>query len=142
MWCPNSLDPPIMARMYTSRMCQRGWFVVVAIVSVVIVGDRHRVTAQGAGFPAGLESYLTKYVKLAADQRAQLSAGTPVTKLLDSDPTKEVVVFGGVWIKAPIASYLAAVRDIEHFESGGGFRITKKISSPPKLEDFAKLTIP
>jgi hypothetical protein len=81
-------------------------------------------------------------VKLTADQRAQLSSGTPVTKLLESDPSKEVVVFGGVWIKASIAGYLAAVRDIERFESGGGFRITKKISSPPRLEDFAQLTIP
>jgi len=84
-----------------------------------------------ADFPRDLDSYFTKYVKLDAAMRAQLLAGAPVTKLLDSDASKEVVVFGAVWIDAPVERYLAAVRDIERFESGGNFRITKKISSPP-----------
>ena len=93
-------------------------------------------------FPADLESYLTKYVKLDAGMRRQLLAGSPVTKLLDSDASKEVVVFGAVWIDAPVARYLAAVRDIERFESGGNFRVTKKISSPPAPDDFAALRLP
>lgn len=92
--------------------------------------------------PGSLEPYLAKYVKLDAKARAQLLAGAPVTRLLDSDPAKEVVVFGAVWIDAPIARYLAAVRDIEHFESGGNFRITKKIGSPPAIADFARLHLP
>lgn len=92
-------------------------------------------------FPADLERYLTKYVKLDAGMRRQLLAGSPVTKLLDSDASKEVVVFGGVWIDAPVSRYLAAVRDIERFESGGNFRITKRISSPPAIADFAGLRL-
>lgn len=92
--------------------------------------------------PGSLEPYLAKYVKLDPKARAQLLAGAPVTKLLDSDPSKEVVVFGAVWIDAPIARYLAAVRDIERFESGGNFRITKRIGSPPAIADFARLHLP
>jgi hypothetical protein len=92
--------------------------------------------------PGPLEAYFTNYVKLAPDERASLLNGAPLTKLLDSDQSKEVVVFGAVWIHAPIARYLTAVRDIEHFESGGSFRITKKVSSPPRAGDFAALTIP
>jgi hypothetical protein len=34
------------------------------------------------------------------------------------------------------------VRDIERFESGDAFRVTKKVSSPPRLDDFAQLAIP
>jgi len=92
--------------------------------------------------PGPLEAYLTKYVRLTPGERTSLLGGAPITKLLDSDPSKEVVVFGAVWIHAPIARYLAAVRDIERFESGGSFRLTKKISSPPRPDDFAALTIP
>jgi len=123
-------------------MPHRRRLVLSAIAAIGVVTVWNDAAAGGGGFPPQVDSYLTKYVKLTVEQRAQLSSGTPVTKLLDSDPSKEVVVFGGVWIKAPIAAYLTAVRDIERFESGGGFRITKRISSPPRLEDFAQLTIP
>jgi len=92
--------------------------------------------------PPQLDAFITKYVKLTPTQQSQLAAGQPVTKLLESDPSKEVAVFGAVWVNAPIATYIAAVKDIERFESGGGFRITKKISSPPRLDDFAQMTVP
>ena len=45
-------------------------------------------------------------------------------------------------MKAPVARYIAAVKDIEQFEKGGNFLVTKRISSPPRLEDFALLTFP
>ena len=47
--------------------------------------------------PAELDRYLTKYVSLTPAQRADLVAGRPVTRLLESDPAKEVAVFGAVW---------------------------------------------
>ena len=65
-----------------------------------------------------------------------------MTKLLAGDESKEVAVFGAVWIEAPIRRYADAVRDIENFERGGGFKITKRISSPPQLNDFAQLELP
>lgn len=101
-----------------------------------------RTGAAALTLPGQLDAYVTKYVKPTPAEQAQLAAGKPVTRLLDSDPSKEVAVFGAVWVNAPLAAYVAAVKDIERFESGGAFRITKKISSPPRLEDFARLTIP
>ena len=92
--------------------------------------------------PQNLQAYLDQHVQLDAASRARLLAGQPIVKLLDADPTKEVAIFGAVWIDAPIERYLAAVKDIERFESGGAFRVTKKIGSPPRIEDFAQLTIP
>ena len=100
------------------------------------------LAAAVASLPPPLDLYLTKYVKLTAAEQQRLLVGEPVTKLLDSDPSKEVVVFGGVWVNAPVASYLAAVKDIETLESGDAFRVTKKLSTPPALSDFARLTLP
>jgi len=91
--------------------------------------------------PPNLDAYLTNHVKLDQRARAQLIAGAPVTKLLDADPSKEVAVFGAVWVNAPLERYLTAVRDIERFESGGAFTITKKVSTPPRLDDFAQLSL-
>jgi len=113
-----------------------------ATVGALIVMAAARAWPAGLTLPTPLDAYITKYVKLTAAEQTQLASGKPVSKLLDSNPSKEVAVFGAVWVNAPAASYLAAVKDIERFESGGGFRITKKISSPPRLEDFAQLTVP
>src|SRR5262245_25861298 len=95
-----------------------------------------------ASLPPPLDVYTTKYLKLTAAEQQRLLAGEAVTKLLESDPSTEVAVFGGVWVNAPVASYLAAVKDIETFESGDAFRVTKKLSTPPALSDFDRLTLP
>ena len=65
-----------------------------------------------------------------------------MTKLLAGDATKEVAVFGAIWIYAPIRQYVDAVKDIEKFERATSSKITKRISSPPRLEDFAQLQLP
>ena len=95
-----------------------------------------------AALPGNLDAYIDRHVKLDAAAKTRLLSGQTVTKMLDADPSVEVGVFGAVWINAPVERYLDAVKDIERFESGGAFRATKKISSPPRLEDFAQLTIP
>src|SRR5262245_35744833 len=108
-----------------------------SVVTVVVSGQ-----PRPAALPAQLESYVTKVVKPTAAQRKAMFAGQPVTKLLDADPTREVSVFGIIWVKAPAARYIAAIRNIEEFEKGENFRVTKKVNSPPRPEDFAELILP
>lgn len=95
-----------------------------------------------SSLPPALERFLASSVKPSRSEREHLLAGEPVTKLLDSDQTREIAVFGAVWINAPRSQYVAAVQDIERFERGKGFRITKRISHPPALSDFAELHLP
>jgi len=100
-------------------------------------------TQTGASrLPPRLESYLSNVVRPTATERRQLMSGAPVTKLLDFDPSKEVAVFGAVWIDAPMSRYIEVVQDIENFERGGGFRVTKRLSTPPRLEEFNQLHLP
>ena len=94
--------------------------------------------AQSHTFPGRLDAYLKKTVRLTDQERSTLLSGAPVTKLLESDPATEVAVFGAVWVAAPPELYVKAVTDIENFEKGENFRITKKISDPPRLDDFAQ----
>jgi hypothetical protein len=92
--------------------------------------------------PARLETYLSNVVRPTASERRQLMSGNPITKLLNFDASKEVAVFGAVWIDAPISRYVEAVKDIENFERGGGFLVTKRISMPPRIDDFSQLHLP
>ena len=92
--------------------------------------------------PGRLGEYVNEHVELTPEDYKQLFSGEPVTKLLAADAANEVAVFGLVWIAAPMSAYIAAVKDIERLEKGPNFLVTKKISSPPRLQDFAQLTLP
>jgi hypothetical protein len=65
-----------------------------------------------------------------------------VSKLLESDSDQEIAVAGAVWINAPVNRGLQAMKDIERLEHGGGFLVTRRISDPPRLEDFSALELP
>ena len=114
------------------------------VAALVLLASASLATVQDASprFPSRLEGYFKNAVKLSGEEQQRLAAGKPVTKLLDGDESKEVAVFAAIWIDAPIRRYADAVRDIENFERGGGFKVTKRISSPPRLEDFARLQLP
>jgi len=92
--------------------------------------------------PARLDAYLTTVLKLTAAERKLLLSGAPIAKNLEADPTKEVAISGAIWIGVPASTYVARLQDIENFEKGGGFRSTKKLSEPARVEDFAALTLP
>jgi hypothetical protein len=96
---------------------------------------------QSGPLPRAFDAYLTGTVRLTAPERNALLSGNPVTKLLDSDPTKEVAVFGAVWINASPSRYVEQVTDIERFERGGAFHVTKRISDPPRSEERPELTV-
>jgi hypothetical protein len=91
--------------------------------------------------PPALASFLTEETQATPSDRAALLAGSPLVTLLDADPATEIAVFGAVWVNAPPRRYVEQVKDIEQFERGSAFRITKRISDPPREDDFAALTI-
>ena len=95
-----------------------------------------------AAFPSALNSYINTYVHLTPAERTALLSGAPVTKPLDADPAKEVSFFGAVWIDADPSGYIRLMKDIEQFERGAAFRVTKRLSDPPQLADFADLRLP
>lgn len=115
----------------------------LSLVTCVVLWWAGAVPLRGQGaFPPRLDAYFTKVLKLGAGERKVLLGGAPLAKNLDADPGKEVAVFGAIWINAPIAKYIAALQDIENFEKGPGFRATRKVSEPARIQDFAELVLP
>lgn len=110
--------------------------------ALLVLGVAHTIVAQSRSFPPRFDQYLANAVRLSAGDRQRLVKGEPVTKLLDGEADKEVAVFGAVWIDAPMRRYVDAVTDIESFEKGRGFTVTKRISTPPRLEDFSAMRLP
>jgi hypothetical protein len=111
------------------------------LIVFAIASPRAAFNQSGTSFPGRLERYMADTAKLTAVERQRLMRGEAVTKLLPADESKEVAILGAVWINAPMQRYIAAVNDIESFERGSGFKITRRISSPPRLEDFRALRV-
>jgi hypothetical protein len=126
-----------------SRAAGASWRALVAVsvlAAPLTVASSARV--EQIPLPAALDVYLTQNAGLKPADRSALVAGRPVTRVLDADPDAEVAVMGAVWVAAPSSKYIDRVRDIERFEQGGAFRVTRRISDPPSIEDFAQLRIP
>ena len=103
--------------------------VLVCAHGVLVFGSESLRAAQQSesSFPPLLDAYLTAHVHLTPAERKTLLSNAPVTKLLEADPSKEVSVFGAVWIDAAAVDYVRLMEDIERFEHGGRFRITREI---------------
>ena len=117
----------------------RSSFLVAIAAFVAATATASSQSKAGAALPARMDAYITKNVQLTPAERTRLLGGAPVVKLLKSDPASEVAAFGAVWINGSPADYVRLVRDIEQFEHGGAFLVTKRISDPPQLADFAAL---
>jgi hypothetical protein len=126
----------------TARSPGTCFIVAIAGLGLAVIATVSAQSTSGPSFPAQLNAYLAKYVQLTPAQRNLMLSGAPVVKLLPSDPAREVSVFGAVWIKGAPRDYVKLVQDIEQFERGGPFRVTKRISDPPQAADFAALTLP
>ena len=113
----------------------------VAAVSLLPVIAAGGAAGSQPSLPPALASFLTEEAHATLPDRETLLAGSPLVKLLDADPAKEIAVFGAIWVNAPRSLYVQQVKNIEQFERGSGFRITKRISDPPRADDFAALTI-
>src|SRR5262245_43626351 len=108
--------------------------IIALILSTVFVQAASR-----SNLPAKLSGIAI--AMLTENDIAILKMGQPVSKLVNSAVGSEVGVLGVTWIDAPPEEYVRAVEDIEQFEKGGSFQVTKRISDPPVLEDFAALKL-
>ena len=88
----------------------------------------------------GVAAFLGTRFRMDARQIAAVEQGQAVAVLLPGAVDREVVVAGAVRIDAPAERTVALARDIERLESGPGVQ-TKRLSDPPRLEDFAAFSV-
>lgn len=112
---------------------------VLALAALTGLGAPSAQQAVDTRFPPALEPHIGRVAKFSAAERRRIHEGGAVTKLLDSDVTREVAVSGVIWINAPASRYVERFKDIQQHESGEGFHVTRRFSDPPRLEDFADL---
>jgi len=115
--------------------------VFVVALAVLTLPPAPRSATVPHTLPPALDAFLSEAVRASAADRDTLTSGQPLVRLLDSDPAKEVAVFGAVWIDASPAAYVAAISDIERFERGDAIHATKRISDPAAASDFGAMSM-
>jgi hypothetical protein len=124
-----------------TKLSSRLFAVLIGVVLLSLTAADHRAATRQVTRPPEKVPSLSVLVDFTPEENQTLKAGKPVSKLLRSDPDYEVAVAGAVWINAPTKAYIEAMKDIEHLERGKGFLVTKRISDPPRPEDFAALEL-
>jgi hypothetical protein len=115
-------------------------FFVIAL-AVLTLPPAPRSADVPHALPPALDTFLSEAVRATAADRDALTSGQPLVRLLDSDPAKEVAVFGAVWIDATPAAYVTALSDIERFERGDAIHVTKRIGDHAAASDFAAMSM-
>jgi hypothetical protein len=124
-------------RLISFKLC----VLATALVMLSLVAGSPLAATTEMDLPKKLAS-LSNLLQLTQAEVQALNAGQPVSKILASGTDAEVAVLGVMWINAPLSKYIRAIQDIEHLEHGKGFQATRRISDPPRLEDFAALQLP
>ncbi len=86
--------------------------------------------------------FLEHDIGLSDDEIRKAEQGEVVVKVLDTPVKHEVALFGIVWVEATTDYFVEKYSDIENFEKGKGISLIKKISNPPRLEDFTSIRFP
>jgi hypothetical protein len=89
-----------------------------------------------------VDQFLTTRFAFTPAQVAASRRGVAVAVLLGSAVDREVAIGGAVRVQVSAERLFALLQDVERLESGPGFLRTRRLDDPPRLEDFADLTLP
>ncbi len=89
-----------------------------------------------------VEPFLRSRLGLTARQVAAVRQGHPVAVALSTTVDREVQVGGAIHVRAAADRVAALLQDVERLESGEGFLKTRRLSEPPRLDDFKDLEVP
>jgi hypothetical protein len=112
------------------------WAATVVLSGLAVPGSPH---AQIRNTDA--EAVLTERFGFSAAEISEARAGRAVAKLLPSRESTEVGVAGSVHLTGTPDRLAYWLKDVGSFRNAAGLGISKKLSSPPEVGDFADLAL-
>jgi len=116
------------------------WSVLLLAVVTLAVGN---TTLRSAFDDVSDElTLLTNHLGFSDNNLSALARGQIIRKTLESKDPSEVVAVGAVRVSVPLEFLLDQVRDIVGFKKSKFVLEVGTFSTPPRLEDLARLTVP
>ena len=128
---------------YHVQNCKNGYAArILAAISISLT------LVAGAVTPAYAQrqphTFFTNVIKLTPDQIQQIEKGQVVTKVLESKDKYGLLVFGAVYVNAPMDKVAGVYRDVGKLEQEKVYLAVKQfnqIGTPVKLADFDRLEL-
>ena len=117
------------------------WVVAAVVVAALAVTPVARPATDAPDLDPAVRAVLTRHLKFSPAEFADLLRDRVVRHNLDSRSPGEFGVAGAARIRASKEAFFAAVRDIERFKRDPGVLQIGKLSSPPTIDDLARLTV-
>jgi hypothetical protein len=118
-------------------MMRKTWIVFLAAGSVVLAMSPRIARVQ----PLDMERVLMERFGLASAEVAQVRDGQLVVKTLSTREPAEVAVFGVLRIPDDKERLVRWIRDVEGFRKAAELGVSRKLSSPPTINDFGDLAL-
>jgi hypothetical protein len=113
------------------------------ILAILVVALGAGVAALGQ--PPQPETFFKQRVQLPDSEIQKISHGQVVTKVLEAgDKEYGVLIFGAVFVNAPVARFADVVRNVKGLLSNKVYLAVQEFShngAPPKLSDFDRLQL-
>jgi hypothetical protein len=116
---------------------RKTWIVFLATGSVVLAMSPRIARVQ----PLDIERVLMERFGLASAEVAQVRDGQLVVKTLSTREPAEVAVFGVLRIPDDKERLVRWIRDVEGFRKAAELGVSRKLSSPPTINDFGDLAL-
>jgi len=91
--------------------------------------------------PREPHNYFREYAKLTEKEIRDIDSGKAFAEIVDTGEKPEVVIFGAVYIKAPMESFVDKYRDVDSLAELDGYLAVGKFSDPAKASDLSSLTV-
>jgi hypothetical protein len=86
-------------------------------------------------------TFFKNNIELSEGEIGQVDKGEPVVKIIDTGEKPEIFIFGAVYVKGEIETFIKNFRQVERLRKSESYLAVKKISTPPQLSDFAGFTL-
>jgi hypothetical protein len=117
------------------------------MVSSKLLATTVLVLGLGAGAVSGQpqpRTFFKEHAKLSDNEIQKIEQGQVVTKVLASTDKYGLLVFGAVFVNAPIEKFAASFRDVKKLKENKVYLDVQEFSpggAPPKLADFERLVL-
>ncbi len=111
------------------------------ILATAVLGLALGVAVSGQPQP---RAFFKDYARLSDSEIQKIEQGQVVTKVLGSTDTYGMLVFGAVYINAPIEKFAASFRDVKKLKENKVYLDVQEFSpggAAPKLFDFERLVL-
>lgn len=112
----------------------------IFVTAAILLGLSPAVWAQSQP-----RTFFKDHIKLTDSEIQQIDKGQVVTKIVESgDPKYGMLVFGAVYVNAPVAQFGPVVKDIQGLLQNKVYQAVQTFSpngTPPKSSDFDRMTL-